>query len=93
MLVSQEPKYNAEAGQLVNRASGKPIPSDEPVFILRAKDRNAVQAIMHYRSLCLGNPEHYQAVDARVGDFLEFAANHPERMKYPDTSPVSENAP
>lgn len=91
MLFSQEPKYNAEAGQLVNRATGKPIPSDEPVFVLRAKDRNAVHAIMHYRSLCLGNPDHYQAVDARVGDFLKFAEEHPDRMKHTDTSPVSES--
>lgn len=85
--VTQEPKYTVRDGRIVTRATGKPIPDDEPVFVLRAKDRNAVYAIMHYRSLCLGNPEHYQAVDSRVGDFLQFAGEHPLRMKYPDTSP------
>lgn len=90
MLYSQEPKYDAIAGQLVNRATREPIPNDEPVFVLRAKDVNAVYAIMHYRSLCLGNPDHYAAVDARVGDFLRFKEQHPDRMKKPDTSPVSE---
>ena len=85
--VTQEPKYTVRDGRIVTRATGTPIPDDEPVFVLRAKDRNAVYAIMHYRSSCLGNPEHYQAVDSRVGDFLQFAAEHPLRMKYPDTSP------
>jgi hypothetical protein len=85
--VSQEPKYTVLGGRLINRATGKPIPDDEPVFVLRAKDRNAVHMIMHYRSMCLGNVEHYHAVDARVGHFLRFAEQHPLRMKSPDTSP------
>lgn len=89
MLYSQEPKYDAVAGQLVNRATREPIPNHEPVFVLRAKDMNAVYAIMHYRALCLGNPDHYAAVDARVGDFLRFKEQYPDRMKKPDTSMVS----
>lgn len=83
---SQEPKYTVSQGRLVNRSTGKPIPDDEPVFILRAKDRVAVYAIMAYRAQCTGNPEHHDAVDARVGDFLRFKEMHPQRMKSPDTA-------
>lgn len=82
---SQEPKYTVANGRIVNRASGQPIPDDEPVFILRAKDREAVYALMDYRSRCLGNADHYSAVDARVGDFLRFKEANPARMKAPDT--------
>jgi hypothetical protein len=84
--VAQEPKYTVRGGRIVNRATGIAIPDDEPLFILRAKDREAVYAIMGYRSRCLGNADHYRAIDGRVEDFLRFKEAHPERMKEPDTA-------
>lgn len=90
MKVEQESKFDAIEGHLVNRATGEAIPDDEPVFILRAKDRQAVYALMAYRSRCLGNADHYRAVDARVGQFLKFKDEHPGRMKQPDTDPSCE---
>jgi hypothetical protein len=85
MKVEQESKFDAIDGRLVNRSTGVPIPDDEPVFVLRAKDAHAVYALMDYRSRCLGNADHYRAVDARIAQFLEFKERHPERMKQPDT--------
>ncbi len=84
MLYSQEPKYDAIAGQLVNRATRQPIPNDEPVFVLRAKDRNALAALSAYRSRCV-DLEHIRAIDKRMEDFQRFMQDHPERMKEPDT--------
>jgi hypothetical protein len=84
MLVSQEPKYAAIGNLLVNRASGVPIPDDEPVFILRAKDRRALHALREYQSV-VTNHEHIQAIATRINDFESFKLSHPERMKEPDT--------
>lgn len=102
----QDPKYQIEVvsvqkpgategtthtiARLVNRASGKPIPEDEPVFILRGQDRVASQGIADYgRAL-----ERYDGairpmpiehdVWTRYEEFERFAVNHPERMKTPD---------
>lgn len=81
----QEPKYDIRGGKLVNRQSGQPIPDDEPVFILRARDRRAAQAIQHYAIACNGNPDHFQAIAMRLAQFSNWATEHPERMKEPDT--------
>ena len=87
MDAKQEPKYRAEAGRIINRASGEAIPDDEPVFILRARDATAVATLLHYyqgHRLCQ-NDQHADAVLQRLRDFQQFQREHPERMKYPDT--------
>ena len=73
------------ADQLTVRATGKPIPDDEPVFVLRAQDVHAVNALLGY-SVLLDNPEHRAAVEQRIKEFEAFRAAHPERMKFPDTA-------
>lgn len=50
MLQSQEPKYGISDGRIVNRRPGEAIPDDEPVFVLRAKDRLAIRALTAYFS-------------------------------------------
>lgn len=86
--MAQEPKYTTSSkdGRIVNRATGKPIPDDEPVFILRAKDVHATTALAAYLEEVYNDPEHSEAVQARIDAFDSFAAAHPERMKQPDTA-------
>ena len=81
----QEPKYTVNGSAIVNRASGLPIPPDEPVFIFRARDVHAREALEAYA--CVLTPgEHRDAVVQRVSDFAAFQRKHPERMKEPDTA-------
>ena len=80
MLQSQEPKYGIRNGRIVNRRTGEAIPDDEPVFVLRAKDRLAIRALTAYFS-AVEDPRHAQAVTARIKDFKRFAREHPERLK------------
>ena len=85
MLVSQEPKYDVNGdGRIINRHTREPIPDDEPVFLLRAKDQLAVKALTAYFS-AIQDPTHARAVADRLQDFKRFAQEHPERMKAPDT--------
>ncbi len=82
---AQEPKYTTtQHGRLVNRSTGKAIPDDEPVFILRAQDRKACEALAAY-ALVVDNPDHAAVVDQRITDFRAFAARHADRMKEPDS--------
>lgn len=90
---TQDPKYDIENGKLVNATTGVPIPDDEPVFILRAKDVNASQTILNYARLCR-NSDHKASVLYRFDQFCDFSSEHPERMKEPDTTspPVNSDA-
>lgn len=87
MKIEQEPKYAAVDGVLVNRATGKAIPDDEPVFVLRAKDVHAVYALRAYLEACyiVPNDEHIDAVLRRIAEFENFSNEHGERMKLPYT--------
>jgi len=60
------------------------IPADEPVFVFRARDRHACQVLYDY-AVTVKNPEHREAIFARLADFQQFADAHPKRMKEPDT--------
>ena len=93
MRETQEPKYGITSAEkypqpgamLVNRFTGEVIPHDEPVFVLRAKDRHALRTLLYYASE-VEQHEHRSAVTDRAADFARFAAEHPERMKEPDTA-------
>lgn len=90
LQLAQEPKYTTgtKDGRLINRATGKPIPDDEPVFVLRAQDLHALHAMRHYLVFCT-EPDQVAAVNRRIADFEAFAVAHPERMKEPDEAPLS----
>ncbi len=91
MDVTQEPKYmivdengvELPNAQLANRATGKPIPKDEPVMIWRAQDLNTGQPIFLYQEICK-NPGHQRVVQGRFEQFRQFQTDHPERCKEPD---------
>ena len=92
MKSTQDPKYGInEAGVICNIATGVPIPADEPIFILRAKDVLAEQTITYYLTM-VATEDHKLAVRHRMNDFKGFRLDEPERMKAPDTVyPFPEN--
>ena len=89
MQKKQEPKYmivaTADGYMLANRASGETIPYDEPVMIFRARDVHAAEIIREYAGR-VAEPEHRAVVLERAADFEQFAADHPNQMKEPDTA-------
>lgn len=81
---TQDPKFHIQGGCLINASTGVPIPADEPIFILRAKDLHAIQTLYAYRNFC-EDGSHVAAVEARIEEFEQFARTHADRMKEPDT--------
>ena len=66
-----------------------PVPDDEPLFILRARDLNAVATLEAYLAqadLHNAADEHLEAVRMRINQFHAFAEEYPDRMKIPDTA-------
>lgn len=82
--MDQEPKYKFEAGQVINRSSGKPIPEDEPVFVLRARDVLALKTLMYYQSHS-EDPAHVDSVGRRIIQFNEFRQKNSELIRHPNT--------
>ena len=76
-------KYAIDTGKFVNRESGEEIPDDEPVFIFRARDMHAHNALAYYKTLCT-NIDHQAAIKKQLDRFLDFAMDYPQRMKEPD---------
>lgn len=84
MDINQERKYDAVDGKIVNRATGKPIPDDEPIIIFRAKDKYAVMAMVEYLDYCQDD-QHRKVIAGRIKDFMDFGRKNPDRMKEPDS--------
>lgn len=71
-------------GLIRNRVSGEAIPHDEPLFLLRARDINALAALYRYRQVCAEcKLSHLAGIDRTIGRFLQYAHANPERMKQP----------
>lgn len=78
-----ERKYKIVNNKLVKRDKEIPVPEDEPLFILRAKDRKALPAILAYHMI-LDRLDQKEAVTKCVNDFREFQEKHPELMSEPE---------
>ncbi|HAL45497.1 MAG: hypothetical protein A2Y12_08805 [Planctomycetes bacterium GWF2_42_9] len=76
-------KYKIENNQIINIKTGVAIPDNEPVFILRAKDTNALSAIGEYYGIC-DNVEHSAAVGAVFRKFADWQDSNQEIVKEPD---------
>lgn len=89
LTLEQESKYNVnDFGKLINRATGKPIPDDEPTMLFRAQDVHTRAISRRYFDLIeeavIGETRHKSVLFERYQRFVHFADTHPERMKKPD---------
>lgn len=82
-------KYSTDGTKIVKTATGEEIPADEPLFLIRAKDRLAVTALEDYLDLCRSDnctTWQLKAMEFIIEDFRRFCDQHPERMKQPGST-------
>jgi len=75
-----------EEYRLVKTSNGQPLPDDEPVVVLRARDRLAVPTLKFYHLLAMSNGCNdwfLERILPMLERFRAFAEQHPERMKQP----------
>lgn len=77
-----ERKYKIKNNQLVKKDKEIPIPEAEPLFILRAKDRKALPALLGYHMIC-DNLDQMESVTKTINDFRDFQEKYPEKMGEP----------
>ena len=63
------------------------FPKDEPVFVLRAKDRRSLSPIRQYYQTCTTAErpaEHLDGIEHAMAAFEDFRTAHPDHLKEPD---------
>ena len=61
-------------------SNGTSIPEDEPVFILRACDTQALSTIRVYQSVFVPTSKHWKIIQAVIEDFTKFREENPDLM-------------
>ena len=78
-----ERKYDIQNNKLVKRATGIPLPENEPLFIMRAQDKLALGILGAYHAMT-ENLRHKEELMKVIKDFRKFERDNPDRMKIPD---------
>jgi len=73
-------------GAIVKKSNGEVLPDDEPLFLFRARDYNALKILVLYQEICAteeGADWQVNKMEDIIQKFADFAKEHPERMKQP----------
>ena len=79
-------KYKIEDGRVVSRSSHAPIPTDEPVFLFRARDSLSIDALDHYLYVCEASEcaiEHLDLVRQDITRFRKWQYDHKDIVRRP----------
>jgi hypothetical protein len=84
-----DPKFWIDGRQQIITRHREIVPADEPLFLLRARDRNALRALLAYSDACCRTgctSEQTAGIGERIREFIDYRGSHPERMKEPGSS-------
>lgn len=73
-------------GHIIKLSNGEILPADEPLFLMRARDRLAVKFLNNYIEISSEdgcNDFHFDLMNKSVNDFMEFRKLNPDKMKQP----------
>ena len=79
-------KFHIEGDQIVKTSNGDPIPEDEPLFLIRARDYLALPLLHEYRRMCIQDGcTDYQIKgnDEMILAFEKWAEKNRAKMKQP----------
>jgi hypothetical protein len=72
--------------QIVKTSNGDPVPLEEPLFLIRARDYLALPLLHAYRKMCIEDgctDFQIEGNDKAILEFEKFAREHHDRMKQP----------
>ncbi len=78
--------FHVENDRLIKTSNGQAVPEDEPIFLIRGRDRLALETLRHHREIAAldGCTQYYMdGMDRVIDKFIRFNEEHPERMKQP----------
>lgn len=68
---------------LLLKRTGELVPENEPVYVLRARDKGALATIRVNQSQFAPTSEHWKVVQNVIEDFAEFRQKNPDLMGEP----------
>lgn len=75
--------FRIEEDDLLLKRTGEDVPEDEPVFILRARDTQALSTIRVYQSTMPPTSENWKIIQAVIDDFSSFRRRNLGKMGEP----------
>ena len=82
-------RFHIDGERIVKTSNGQPVPEDEPLFLLRARDRLAVRLLHVYGLMSIKGgctSYHMSSLRTCIEEFKAFAREHPARMKQPGST-------
>jgi len=76
--------FTIDHDQLKFTASNAVVPDDEPIFVLLARDKNALSTIRSYQSTMRPTSDEWKVIQDVIDDFLKFKNENPVSMGTPD---------
>jgi len=79
-------KYHVKNERIIKTTNGEEIPYNEPLFLFRARDKLARDALIYYKFLCVSDGcTDYQldGINVAIEKFDMFAIQNPTIMKQP----------
>lgn len=82
-------KFSIDGDRIIKTSNGEAIPENEPVFLLRSRDRLALPLLKIYAQLsevdgC--NDYHFTALSRTIRDFESFKEENADLMKQPSVT-------
>ena len=78
-------KFHTQDGKVIKTSNGESVPPDEPLFLLRGRDRLALVLLRVYEQLSIEdgcNEYHMKGLARRIKEFERFSLTS-TRMKQP----------
>ena len=63
--------------------TGEPVPCDEPVFVLRARDKKALGTLRVHQAVFSPSSEEWRVMQNTIEDFTRFRDDYPNEMGKP----------
>lgn len=79
-------RFHIDGERIVKTSNGQPVPTEEPLFLLRARDNLAIPLLEHYRRVCVADncdELFLTELDATIEKFRQYRVQYYDRMKQP----------
>lgn len=73
-------RFSVDGDELIKTSNGQMVPHDEPLFVLRGRDKLAIDALYAYRELAIKdgcNAEFLLELRATMDEFEAYCDSHP----------------
>jgi hypothetical protein len=79
-------KYHVDGDKIVKTRTEEEIPEDEPCFLIRGRDKVAIEVLYRYRTMCRSfgsRAHHLKSIDGMIKEFERYQRLNPKEVRVP----------